>query len=161
MAQSEKSQLHNENTINEEDLEDVHPHDCEAEEGGFHEWLKLPCGGRKLGLLWAAIQTELLTYRKIQRDDRWISGNFNMSALCDFLTGDTADFCTPLVERGLMQEHSVCGWFRGQLCPVASEVCRDHFMNMDIYSRTKYAERPAYTDAWEDIESIPLDNTKQ
>jgi hypothetical protein len=155
MAQSKKSQVDNENTINDKDDWVVSNFSCDAQNNGdFHDWLRLPCGSPQLGLLWAAIQTELLTYRKVQSDDQWISENFNMSALCSFLTGDTANFCTPLVEQDLMKEHSICGWFDGRLCPMAIEVCRDHFMNMDVYNRTTYTERPEYTDAWENIKYI-------
>ncbi|KAN0070967.1 hypothetical protein V8E54_011132 [Elaphomyces granulatus] len=35
----------------------------------------------KLGVLHAAIQTELLTYRRLQEDDPWVSKNFDLSLL--------------------------------------------------------------------------------
>jgi hypothetical protein len=117
---------------------------------GFHGegWLNLPSGAPKLSLLWATIQTEMLTYRRTGSNDSWISGNFSMDALRAWLTGDEEAFSTPLVTAGLMDwsdGRSCCGWLNtdGQcFIPVASEVCTRHFMNMDVYERTTFLPRP-------------------
>jgi len=120
-------------------------------DGGFHgeDLLDLPSGTPKSSLLWATIQTELLTYRRVGPNDPWISQFFSMDALRSWLTGDKEVFATPLVEEGLMSwtlESSCCGWFVpiGKECfvPLASEACIRHFMNMDVYERTKFLLRP-------------------
>ncbi|KAK1749588.1 hypothetical protein QBC47DRAFT_426678 [Echria macrotheca] len=117
-----------------------------AYEGGIHdEWLCMPRGTPKSSLLWATIQTELLTYRKVRPSDPWISDNFSMDALRAWLTREEELFATPLVEEGLMKwDHgsSCCGWFYSQssevFMPVAEEVCTCHFMNMDVYERATF-----------------------
>jgi hypothetical protein len=132
-------------------------HDCgDVDYDGLSahtEWLELPCGNPKLGLLWATIQVELLTYRRINVGDRWVSGSFSMGALKTWLEGGSSEFCTPLVERGMMQHHSPCGWFpcTDFACPVAEEVCQGYFMNMDIYDRAAFLRRPQFTDDWVEI----------
>lgn len=110
--------------------------------------LNLPAGSPISSLLWATIQTELLTYRRVQPTDRWISDRFSMEALCAWLTGDTETFETALVQEGLMKwkthEGPCCGWFNCHdvFIPVASEVCTEHFMNMDVYGRASFSYRP-------------------
>ena len=111
------------------------------------DWLELPCGNPKLGLLWATIQVELLTYRRINTEDCWISRLFSMDALKTWLEGGSSEFLTPLVEGGMMEQHSPCGWFSGDdfLCPVAEDACKEHFMNMDAYDRATFLPAPNLT----------------
>lgn len=105
----------------------------------FHEHLGAHCVSPKLGLLWACIQAELLTYRRIKDGDAWISDNFSMSALLHWLDGESAEFNTPLMEDKMMKEHNRCGWFDSDYpCCVAEEVCKEHFMNMDDFQRTSF-----------------------
>ncbi|KAI0886531.1 uncharacterized protein GGS22DRAFT_158100 [Annulohypoxylon maeteangense] len=121
--------------------------------GAHSEWLKLPCGNPELGLLWATIQVELLTYRRVEDGAPWVSENFSMDALKYWLTGESDSFCTPLVERKMVKEYSPCGWFFRSAdfsCPIAEEVCEDHFMNMDVYDRTSYIEKPDFVGIWEE-----------
>jgi len=115
-----------------------------------NDWLLLPCGKPKLGTLWAAIQVELLTYRRVEDGGPWMSDYFLMDALKTWLEGKSEEFCTPLVKRGMMKNHTCCGWFHGApdfVCPVAEEVCSEYFMNMDIYNRTSYLGQPNFTRA--------------
>ena len=116
------------------------------------EWIVLPCGNPKLGLLWATIQVELLTYRRINIEDSWVSRRFSMDALKTWLEGGSSEFLTPLVEGRMMEEHSPCGWFHGDdfVCPVAEDVCKEHFMNMDVYDRTNFLPTPDLIDHWID-----------
>ena len=113
-------------------------------------WLDLPCRDPKLGLLWATIQAELLTYRRLHTEDSWVSGWFSMDALKTWLEGGSSEFLTPLVECGMMKEHSPCGWFYGNeaVCPVAQDVCKEHFMNMDNYDRTTFSPMPDWVECW-------------
>ncbi|KAH6613493.1 hypothetical protein F5144DRAFT_616419 [Chaetomium tenue] len=144
----------NSNADSEEDSHDApQNHDCGLEWRGLRahtEWLKLPCGNPKLGLLWATIQVELLTYRRINTADSWLSSRFSMGALKAWLEGTSSEFHIPLVEGGMMRNHSLCGWFRCRdfVCPVAEEVCKEHFMNMDVYDRATFLERPGLISGW-------------
>ncbi|KAH7007568.1 hypothetical protein EDB80DRAFT_718854 [Ilyonectria destructans] len=117
---------------------------CILENEFHHEELDLPCSGPEIGLLWATIQTELLTYRRVSDGDAWISDNFSMEALRTWLEGNSALFLTPLVQNQMMKNHSRCGWFHesdSYICPTAQEVCVQHFMNMDIYNRTTFIDQ--------------------
>ncbi|KAJ3543252.1 hypothetical protein NM208_g3667 [Fusarium decemcellulare] len=118
---------------------------CDPELGSemHRDWLKLPCTSPRIGLLWATIQAELLTYRRLREGEPWISENFSMIALKRWLEGDLSDFLTPLVENKMLTQFTRCGWF-GQandfLCPVAQDVCAEYFMNMDDYTRASYIQ---------------------
>ncbi len=123
----------------------------EKEECAHTDWLKLPCGNPKLGLLWATIQVELLTYRRIDTGDSWVSHLFSTHALKTWLEGGSAEFLTPLVEREMMRDHSVCGWFHSSSDfphPVVQEVCTEYFMNMDVHDRATYLDRRYLREMW-------------
>ncbi|KAI0429244.1 hypothetical protein F5Y09DRAFT_264042 [Xylaria sp. FL1042] len=124
-----------------------------------HEyWLNLKCHDADMGLLWATIQTELVTYRRINEGDSWISENFSLRALRAWLSGESVEFATPLVKDRMMQAHSKCGWFYDAECfvtPAAQEVSANYFMNMDIYKRATYIGTPELMEWWRDVE--PLD----
>ncbi|KAG7425998.1 hypothetical protein Forpi1262_v012177 [Fusarium oxysporum f. sp. raphani] len=120
-------------------------------------WLKLPCNGPRIGLLWASIQTELLTYRRVRDGDSWISENFSMKALEAWLEEDDTELSMPLVQNRMFKVHTRCGWFGNALeflCPTAQEVCTEYFMNMDIYSRSSYICQPDLLDSFESLEQI-------
>jgi hypothetical protein len=112
--------------------------------------LDLPWGNGELGLLWATIQVEFLTYRRIKEGDPWISDRFPMRALLMWLEGEENEFRTEILSRHLMGEVSRCGWFDGQdfACPIAEEATREHIMNMDVYDRTTFIARPNFADRW-------------
>lgn len=103
----------------------------------------LKCTHKKIGILWATIQAEFLTYRRLTVNDLWISDNFQMLALQAWLKGKTQGFNTPLVVQGLMKTYSRCGWFyEDKDCPlmiaIASDVCKEWFANLDDYGRTTF-----------------------
>ncbi|KAK0631483.1 hypothetical protein B0T14DRAFT_532220 [Immersiella caudata] len=90
--------------------------DCDFYYHGFYS--------TKLGLLWATIQVELLTYRRIRLQDPWVSKNFSMGALRAWLGGKTSDFHTPLITDGRIRGHTCCGWFSDSgefIIPIADE----------------------------------------
>ncbi|KAI1751987.1 hypothetical protein F4782DRAFT_547258 [Xylaria castorea] len=118
---------------------------CElvGEDGdSYHLWTKFKCSDGEIGLLWATIQTEFLTYRR----------KFSMKSLEDWLLGYSATFQTPLVTEHLMRRHSRCGWFLdGDFAivhPAAQEVSASYFMNMDIYERTAYIHKNDVQEIW-------------
>ncbi|KAI1066259.1 hypothetical protein LB506_008130 [Fusarium annulatum] len=124
----------------------------------YHDnWLKLPCNGPRIGLLWASIQTELLTYRRVSDRDSWISGNFSMEAINAWLNEDNIELSMPLVQNRMFKAHTGCGWFcraSDFLCPTAEEVCVEYFMNMDIYNKTSYINRPDLIGSFESVEQV-------
>ncbi|KFA81133.1 hypothetical protein S40288_01016 [Stachybotrys chartarum IBT 40288] len=141
------SEASSDQSIEDSEERESHPrsmYHCyiEAELGTHSAFLKIPCNGPKLGLLWATIQTELLTYRKIEVEDSWISNNFSMDRLRDWLDGLTSELLIPLVQQRMMKHHAGCGWFIGDyddfFLPSAPEVCATYFMNMDIHARTRF-----------------------
>ncbi|KAI3324512.1 hypothetical protein HD806DRAFT_492835 [Xylariaceae sp. AK1471] len=130
----------------------------EMEYNGSHPyWMHLKCYDADIGLLWATIQTEFLTYRRIEEGDPWLSEKFSMKALEEWLLGDSAAFQTLLTTNQMMQDHSRCGWFTqaySQFYPAAQDACSSYFMNMDIYERTTYLQTPELVGVWEGIEPI-------
>ncbi|KAF5635753.1 hypothetical protein F52700_5064 [Fusarium sp. NRRL 52700] len=135
-------------------------HDCcwpMFQEHYHDNWLKLPCNKPRIGLLWASIQTELLTYRRIRDADSWISENFCMKALKVWLKEEDAQLSMPLIQNRMFKEHTPCGWFgdtKEFLFPTAEEVCTEYFMNMDIYNRTSYIQQPDLLQAFEDVQQV-------
>jgi hypothetical protein len=117
------------------------------------DWLLWPRGTPILGTLWATIQVELLTYRRIEIGQPWVSDKFSMVALREWLEGTTYAFDTPLLTGGLLEAYSgCCGWF---LCdrfavPSAEDVCTEHFMNMEVYSRATFLRNPVWNEEWAD-----------
>lgn len=162
--------FHKEN-VDDDDMDDDDMGDdgigddyCCKLEDAHTSWVRIPGGNAHLGVLWAAIQVEILTYRRLKDNDPWISESFSMQALRSWLDGETDDFCTPLVKDGLMRPHTKCGWFDAKdfFCPIAEEVCTTHFMNMDmnkdVYDRAMYNYRPNFCESWEDFESPEPDS---
>ncbi|KAF5245212.1 hypothetical protein FAUST_1867 [Fusarium austroamericanum] len=123
--------------------EDSESEFSECELRGFHDDIVLKCTHKKIGILWATIQAEFLTYRRLTVNDLWISDNFQMVALQAWLKGETQGFNTPLVVQGMMKTYSRCGWFyenKYNLCVIAtaSDVCKEWFANLDNYERTTF-----------------------
>ncbi|UZP40108.1 hypothetical protein NXS19_007924 [Fusarium pseudograminearum] len=109
------------------------------------------CTHKMIGIMWATIQAEVLTYRRLTVNDLWISDNFQMLALQAWLKGETEYFKTPLVVQGMMKAHSRCGWFHEQdgypwIAAKASDVCKEWFANLDDYGRTTFVPEVAIVD---------------
>jgi len=141
-----------------QEMYDVDDESCQLEDiavrGTLHdEWLQWPRGTPILSTLWATIQVELLTYRRIEIGQPWVSDKFSMVALREWLEGRTYAFDTPLLTERLMKSYSgCCGWF---LCgyfaaPIAEDVCTEHFMNMEVYNRATFLRQSEWNDRWAD-----------
>jgi len=149
-----------ESSTSDEDMADLSESDdeslsttCDWMLGEGHETYSIPCTGYELGLLWATIQAELLTYRRIDETDPWLSAKIDMHALKSWLSGESQDFSTPLVQNDMMTWHSICGWFRpdsGEVLPNAEDISKKYFMNMDIYHRATYIDHADFCGAWFD-----------
>ncbi|KAK1480391.1 hypothetical protein CTAM01_14438 [Colletotrichum tamarilloi] len=130
-------------TSNESDSSSLHDEWGECPLFEAHDLIGLPRVNQNLGVLWATIQTELLTYRKVNVDDAAISDHFQLSSLLRWLEGGSDTFETPLLTNGMMESHNPCGWFNeleSSFVVTASDVCSEYFMNMDIWSRASFIE---------------------
>jgi hypothetical protein len=98
-----------------------------------------------VGKLWAAVQTELATYRRLTENDPWISENFDMRSLLEGLNNGGL-ISIGLVENDMMAPFCQCGRFldvSDEACPCVDEVCKEHFANLDSdWSRTTYIMIP-------------------
>jgi hypothetical protein len=114
-------------------------HDCKI----HREELNIECLDAEIGLIWATIQAEILTYRRVNEGDAWISQNFSLRALDSWLSSDSAEFLAPLVSNQMMRAHSKCGWFDKATCfvkPTAPGVSARPIMDMDLAERVTYSE---------------------
>lgn len=112
-------------------------------------------GSKVIGTLWAAIQTELVTYRRLTEDDLWISRYFDMRSLLDGLNNGGL-ISIPLVEDDMMNPFCQCGRFldiTDEACACVDEVCSDHFANLDSdWCRTTYIMIPENrNESWYDF----------
>jgi hypothetical protein len=121
---------------------------------------KIQCTGPIIGLIWATIQAELLTYRRVGETDPWISNNFPMRALNAWLKREISMFESPLVRDQILKLHSTCGWFvldkapatvnhYGTIVwPMAENVCRTRLNMMDDYKRLSFIFEIYFRDVW-------------
>ncbi|KAK8115726.1 hypothetical protein PG984_012228 [Apiospora sp. TS-2023a] len=100
---------------------------------------------RPIGPLWASIQTEFLTYRRLTEGDSWISENFSMTSIIEDLRGEKTFTTILLISRNLMKPHCTCGRFvdkyGGCYCvhpPTSSEACADYFSNLEDWNRSTF-----------------------
>jgi len=87
---------------------------------------------RDLAKLWAAVQTEMLTYRRQDKCDSWVSENFDMEDLLQSLeSGEGA--CVRLITEDMMEEYCKCGRFLcdSPMCPTSFDVQAGWFSNMN------------------------------
>ncbi|KAM0436276.1 hypothetical protein ACHAQK_007850 [Fusarium lateritium] len=121
-----------------------------------HDFSKIKCTRPVIGLTWATIQAELVTYRRVGKNDPWVSSNFPMRALNDWLKHDTKMFESPLVRDQILKSHSPCGWFISEkttgywdmVWPMAENVCRTRFDVMDDYKRSSFIYEINLVDVW-------------
>ncbi|PVH95956.1 hypothetical protein DM02DRAFT_689112 [Periconia macrospinosa] len=92
---------------------------------------------RDLATLWASVQAELLTYRRLDHNMSWVSQYFSMEDLHSQL-----ERCEPISTKygkpGLLQTHCICGKFVSSTIPVLSEVTDPDIANLDIWERATY-----------------------
>ena len=89
-----------------------------------------------LASLWAAVQTELLTYRRLEEGDEWISQNFNMHTLNKgLISRGKVDIA--LVQEEMMNPFCGCGKFPGAVpeCPVEDDAVAYYFS--DLYNANR------------------------
>ncbi|KAI0880457.1 uncharacterized protein GGS22DRAFT_197525 [Annulohypoxylon maeteangense] len=108
------------------------------------------CGNRQLGMIWAAIQAEILTYRRLSENDPWLSARFDMELLLKGLEENDDRYLKLLLGTGkdpqddLLKPFSRCGLFLEAAnpgCPLREEVCRSYYANLDDWKRTTFIKR--------------------
>lgn len=108
------------------------------------------CGDQHLGIIWAAIQVEMLTYRRLQVGDPWLSPMFDMQDVVEGLRANNGSLLLRLVKnRGedAFQKFSHCGLFREADyagSAMREQACATYFANLDDWKRTTFI--PARTD---------------
>ncbi|KAI0447299.1 hypothetical protein F4803DRAFT_500532 [Xylaria telfairii] len=152
---------------------DNESNDCECEKfrklrrvyNGQHDKMNIVCHSANIGLLWAAIQSEMLAYRRNEVGDSWISGNFSMSALEAWMTDPSLGFSTPLIQNKLMRRHSRCGWFydaHDWAYPDVDDCLRRGSESVLFGERMTMMEEPLLSTVWaiwelREDESVPED----
>jgi hypothetical protein len=108
---------------------------------------------KNLATLWAAVQTELLTYRRLAEGDPWISENFNMVSVLESL-GNGDELSIGLVSNKMMKPFCRCGIFRDSddpACLRVEEACTHYFSNLENWGRSTFidapCDRPGYWDS--------------
>ena len=85
---------------------------------------------KHIGKLWAAVQVELLTYRRQSDTDPWLSANFSITEVLRSLQSGDEMSTGRITSQALMGDHCRCGDF-GPIYPRAEEVSRVPFSNLE------------------------------
>jgi hypothetical protein len=94
---------------------------------------------RLLGHIWAACQCELLTYRRLRKEEPWTSKRINVGILADCLESRSAHEL-PYIKERLLNAYCACGRF-DQFDPSRREVaCSEYFSNLDDWNRTTFLD---------------------
>ncbi|KAI0154615.1 hypothetical protein GGR57DRAFT_512123 [Xylariaceae sp. FL1272] len=118
----ERQNSESEEANDEDDVEGWCPH-------RRHNISNFYCGSKKLGTLWAAIQTEMLTYRRLEDGDAWLSKRFSMHTVRDGANSDKGFSDLTLVQMEVMNPWCVCGRFKNariSAIPNTWEACDDY-----------------------------------
>ena len=86
-----------------------------------------------------AVQTEYLTYRRLDENDPWLSPNFNMLEVLECLqTGK--EISVALTRNEMIKPLCECGKLDSVdwRCPRAEDVMSHHFSNLEDWSRTTF-----------------------
>jgi hypothetical protein len=103
-------------------------HSPNCQDSGFNYFGE----SRVLGSLWAAVQTEMLTYRRREENDPWTSDNFNMQDLL-FSLNTQHQIGVKLVQDNMMKPYCKCGSFmeHNGFCARAEAACAFDFSNLE------------------------------
>ena len=98
-----------------------------------------------LATLWAAVQTELLTYRRLQEGEDWISQNFNLHTLYESLISGS-QIAIKLVQDDMMNPFCDCGEFRTFPMMIANveDATAYNFSNLGNLETIENWERRSY-----------------
>lgn len=123
----------------------------------YHRWedqanqRQIRCHDKQLGMIWAAIQVELLTYRRLGEDDTWLSPYFDMNCVLEGLQNSDGSALQRLIEshgKEGIKEFSRCGLFQDAKdpgCVRREEACSSYYANLEDWKRTTFiAHRRSY-----------------
>ncbi|KAH7384591.1 hypothetical protein BKA66DRAFT_569837 [Pyrenochaeta sp. MPI-SDFR-AT-0127] len=113
-----------------QDLQDVH-FQAHGEKSPFQSQ-------RNLATLWASVQAELLSYRRVDDEDDWISPRFSMERLKGQLERGEP-LSVGYADQNLLQPHCICGDFGAWPFPKLSDATDPDIANLDIWDRATYA----------------------
>lgn len=111
------------------------------------------CGNERLGMIFACIQAELLTYRRLSEWDPWLSPRFNMEVLLRGMENDDENDLKILVgdsrgtKESILREYSCCGLFRSSEVSLRvrrGEACTSYYANLDDWRRTTFLAPPEW-----------------
>lgn len=112
------------------------------------------CG--ELGHLWAAVQAEILTYRRLRDSDNWLSDNFDMEEVLEGLEAGNG-VRTGFFHKELLRAFCACGVFESAKQPdfaCVDEVCYEYFSNLEEWERTTYLWCPELIDEEDEIDDL-------
>ncbi|KAH8787302.1 hypothetical protein BGZ57DRAFT_968841 [Hyaloscypha finlandica] len=122
----------------------------------MHKWHRNFFGrNRTLSTIWAAVQTEFLTYRKLAELDSWISENFDMESLLSGLDSGNGAVEIWLADNEMMKSYCDCGVFedvQDEVCIRAQEASIFYFSNFEDWNRSTFIASPGHrTKSWHNI----------
>ncbi|KAF2874415.1 hypothetical protein BDV95DRAFT_332278 [Massariosphaeria phaeospora] len=95
-----------------------------------------------IATLWAAVQAEFLTYRRLDESSNWTSDYFDMQLLLKRLErGETVS--VKLVDDGLLKTHCTCGHlpaFNFDNIATLHDATTEYIANLDVWQRATYSE---------------------
>ncbi|KAF2475822.1 uncharacterized protein BDR25DRAFT_278511 [Lindgomyces ingoldianus] len=92
---------------------------------------------KDLATLWASVQAELLTYRRLDDSMDWISQYFSMDELRHQLD-QGEPLSVKYAEQDLLQPHCICGSFNCYPLATLSDATEPDIANLDIWERATY-----------------------
>ena len=124
------------------EAEDTEAEDTEADDTGFCCRFYPYCSEiipdflskhETLRVLWNAVQTELLTYRRLDESNSWISDNFDIQAVLQSFEDGGEMNAGKLTVDGLMEYSCSCGSFNSEVFgrPRAEEVSQEPISNLE------------------------------
>ncbi|KAI0836847.1 hypothetical protein F5Y06DRAFT_304950 [Hypoxylon sp. FL0890] len=101
------------------------------------------CGNRQLGRIWAMIQAELLSYRRLSEQSPWLSPGFEMEMLLDGLENESLDEISVGTWNVFetLGAHSTCGHFyamKHMSYARMEEACTGYHSNLDDRKRATF-----------------------
>jgi hypothetical protein len=94
---------------------------------------------RDVATLWASVQTELLSYRRLKDGMDWLSPRFSMEELKDQLERGES-LSVGYVEQDLLKPHCTCGKFGGNVIAILADATAPDIANLDIWDRATYGK---------------------
>lgn len=91
----------------------------------------------KLGHVWAAVQAELLNYRRLSHGDPWVSDYCNLASIYSSLKSD-GPFSVPLVDKQMMRPYCRCGRFGEHGVAIREDTARIDFKNFHEGERASF-----------------------